>query len=62
MNVQAVERIDFEIDGEDKDNDLKFSVIVLTLTGWKHLKSVIIAFLESTKGFDNDGNQVTVNL
>lgn len=53
--------IDFEIDGEDEDNDMKMRMIGSTGAGLKQLKNARVAFLEFTKGFDNDGNRVTVN-
>eukprot|EP00571_Detonula_confervacea_P016517 CAMPEP_0172307890 /NCGR_PEP_ID=MMETSP1058-20130122/8654_1 /TAXON_ID=83371 /ORGANISM="Detonula confervacea, Strain CCMP 353" /LENGTH=280 /DNA_ID=CAMNT_0013020195 /DNA_START=73 /DNA_END=915 /DNA_ORIENTATION=- len=61
LDVQAMDRIDFEIDGEDEENDLKMRVIGSTLTGFKRLKTARVSHMEFTKGFDNDGNRVTVN-
>lgn len=61
MDVQSMDRIDFELDGEDEDNDLKLRLIGSTGAGLKQLKNSRVAFMEFTKGFDNDGNRVTVN-
>lgn len=62
MDVQAMDRIDFEIDGEDEENDLKFRLIGSSPTNVRQrLKSARVAFVEFTKGFHNDGNRVTVN-
>ncbi|KAL7535739.1 hypothetical protein ACHAXR_006698 [Thalassiosira sp. AJA248-18] len=61
IDVQAMDRVDFEIDGEDEDNDLKMRMIGSTGAGLKQLKTARVAFMEFTKGFDNDGNRVTVN-
>ena len=61
VDVQAMDLIDFEIDGEDEDNDMKMRMIGSAGAGFKQLKNARVAFLEFTKGFDNDGNRVTVN-
>eukprot|EP01082_Thalassiosira_pseudonana_P013769 g12139.t1 g12139 contig6:1296342-1297487(+) len=64
MDVQSMDRIDFEIDGEDEENDLKMrmSGSASKNVGGGILKnSARVAFVEFTKGFDNDGNRVTIN-
>ena len=71
MNVQRMDHINFELDGEDDDTDLKLRVIGTSGTGIDSgntdgiFKSFIsnsrLKHVELTKGFDNDGNRVTVN-
>jgi len=63
MDVQAMDTIDFELDGEDNENDLKMRVL-----GWATVAKGMgmksrgrVTFMEFTKGFDNDGNRITVN-
>ena len=63
MNVQRMDSIDFELDGEDEDTDLKMRLIGSTAMtgGLQQLKQSRVSHVEFTKGFDNDGNRVTVN-
>lgn len=70
MNVQRMDHINFELDGEDDDTDLKLRVIGTSGTGISSASSGIfksfisnsrLKHVELTKGFDNDGNRVTVN-
>eukprot|EP00804_Cyclotella_cryptica_P019716 CCRYP_016465-RA/>CCRYP_016465-RA protein AED:0.08 eAED:0.08 QI:87/1/1/1/1/1/3/207/283 len=63
MDVQSMDTIDFELDGEDNENDLKMRVL-----GWATAARGMgmkgggrLTFMEFTKGFDNDGNRITVN-
>mmetsp|Transcript_30316 Transcript_30316/g.64967 ORF Transcript_30316/g.64967 Transcript_30316/m.64967 type:complete len:285 (-) Transcript_30316:367-1221(-) len=69
MDVQAMDRIDFEIDGQDEETDLSLRVIgsananVLSSPSMPKGggRSARVSWLEFTKGFDNDGNRVTIN-
>ncbi|KAL9185960.1 hypothetical protein ACHAXT_003737 [Thalassiosira profunda] len=61
MDVQSMDRMDFEVDGEDEDLDLQLRMIGSAPTGVKGWQGARVAFVEGTKGFDNDGNRVTVN-
>ena len=56
-----MDRVDFEIDGEDEDTDMTFRMIGSASTRVKKLNSARVNFVEVSKGFDNDGNRVTVN-
>lgn len=53
--------MDFEVDGEDNDNDLRMRVVGWAPTDVKRLGRARAAFVELAKGFDNDGNRVTIN-
>jgi len=64
LDVQhGMDRVDFEVDGEDEENDLKARVLgsAAVPRGIRGLRSARVHHLEFTKGFDNDGNRVTVN-
>ena len=63
-----MDRIDFEIDGEDEENDLKMRILGTAFPTVKRNgrgggigRTAKVSFLEFTKGFDNDGNRVTIN-
>lgn len=72
MDFESPDRLDFEVDGEDGDNDLKMRIIG---SAWNPaaggggggrkgpIRTVAprVGFAEFTKGFDNGGNRVTVN-
>ena len=49
VDVQAMDLIDFEIDGEDEDNDMKMRMIGSAGAGLTQLKNARVAFLEFTK-------------
>ena len=65
-DVQAPDRVDFEIDGEVEGSDLtlralgSMSTAGLRSPGSRGARGRL-TFLECTKGFDNDGNRVTIN-
>ena len=62
MDVQSMDRVDFEVDGEDADNDVRFRLLGRGYArggGWR--SAARLGFAELTKGFDNDGNRVTIN-
>jgi len=62
MNVQRMDTLDFELDGEDEETDLQMRMIGSTSVDPKQtFKSSRVNFMEFTKGFDNDGNRVTIN-
>mmetsp|Transcript_12337 Transcript_12337/g.21393 ORF Transcript_12337/g.21393 Transcript_12337/m.21393 type:complete len:284 (+) Transcript_12337:30-881(+) len=63
MDVQNMDTIDYEINGEDEENDLKCRIIGSSPANVasKRVFQSRVAFMEFTKGFDNDGNRVTVN-
>jgi len=58
-----MDRVDFEIDGEDDENDIKMRVIGRAgMTSPSSLLSEsTVGHVEFTKGFENNGNRVTVN-
>ena len=63
-----MDRIDFEIDGEDEENDLKMRILGTAFPTVKRNgrgggigRTAKVSCLEFTKGFDNDGNRVTIN-
>ena len=68
-----MDRIDFEIDGEDDENDITMRVIgraggggggkggLLTSPTSSLLSGTTVGHVEFTKGFENNGNRVTVN-
>ena len=58
IDFQSMDRVDFEIDGEDDESDVKMRVIGRGMTS---LSGTTIGHVEFTKGFDNNGNRVTVN-
>ena len=62
MNVQRMDTLDFELDGEDEETDLQMRMIGSTSVDPKQtIQSSRVNFMEFTKGFDNDGNRVTIN-
>jgi len=57
-----MDQVDFEIDGADDDNDLTVKIFGSAAASLKRLvTSPRISHVEFTKGFDNDGNRITVN-
>lgn len=57
-----MDRVDFEIDGEDDETDIKMRVLGRAGTSSSFLLSgTSVGHVEFTKGFDNNGNRVTVN-
>ena len=64
-----MDRIDFEIDGQDEENDLTMRAIGSASHigkpngGGRGIfgNSARVSWVEFTKGFDNDGNRVTIN-
>ena len=62
MDVQRMDRVAFQIDAQDDDNDLKWTMFGSAAASVKRMfTSTRVSHLEFTKGFDNDGNRVTVN-
>mmetsp|Transcript_8642 Transcript_8642/g.13650 ORF Transcript_8642/g.13650 Transcript_8642/m.13650 type:complete len:287 (-) Transcript_8642:135-995(-) len=61
LDVQSMDRIDFQIDGDDDDSDLKLRIVGSAPTEARHIRRARVAFLEFTKGWENDGNRITVN-
>lgn len=63
VDFQSMDRVDFEIDGEDDENDIKMRVIGRAgMTSPSSLLSEsTVGHVEITKGFENNGNRVTVN-
>ena len=63
VDFQSMDRVDFEIDGEDDENDIKMRVIGRAgMTSPSSLLSEsTVGHVEFTKGFENNGNRVTVN-
>jgi len=62
LDVQRFDQLDLEIDGEIEENDVKFRIIGRSpVSGIKQLGAARVGFVEVTKGFDNDGNRITVN-
>ena len=54
MNVQRMDTLDFELDGEDEETDLQMRMIGSTSIDPKQtIQSSRINFMEFTKGFDN---------
>ena len=53
MNVQRMDSIDFELDGEDENTDLKMRLIGSTAVtgGLQQLKQSRVSHVEFTKGF-----------
>mmetsp|Transcript_16208 Transcript_16208/g.37049 ORF Transcript_16208/g.37049 Transcript_16208/m.37049 type:complete len:277 (-) Transcript_16208:28-858(-) len=61
MDVQRPTRLDFELTGEDAESDVQFRLLGRAPTQFKRLSQARVGFVEVKKGFDNDGNRVTVN-
>jgi hypothetical protein len=63
MDVQSMDTIDFELDAEDEDNDVKMRVMgwATAAKGRGVKNGGRVTFMEFTKGFDNDENRITVN-
>ena len=62
VDFQSMDRVDFEIDGEDDETDIKMRVLGRAGTSSSFLLSgTSVGHVEFTKGFDNNGNRVTVN-
>jgi len=63
VDVQLMERVDFEIDAEDENNDLTVRVVgsARSTGGFSGCGLPRPSFIEFTKSFENDGNRVTVN-
>ncbi len=55
-----MDRVDFEIDGEDDETDIKMRLLGRAGTS-SLLSGTSVGHVEFTKGFDNNGNRVTVN-
>jgi hypothetical protein len=60
VDFQSMDRVDFEIDGEDDETDIKMRVLGRAGTS-SLLSGTSVGHVEFTKGFDNNGNRVTVN-
>ncbi|KAL7494666.1 hypothetical protein ACHAWT_003388 [Skeletonema menzelii] len=62
MDVQRMDRVAFQIDAADNDNDLKLTMFGSAAASLKRFAtSPRVSHIEFTKGFDNDGNRITVN-
>lgn len=62
MDVQRMDTVDFQIDAADDDNDLKLTMVGSAAASLKRFAtSPRVSHIEITKGFDNDGNRITVN-
>lgn len=63
MDVQSMDTIDFELDGEDEETDVKVRMLgwATNAKGMGMRSGGRVTFMEFTKGFDNDGNRITVN-
>ena len=60
VDFQSMDRVDFEIDGEDDETDIKMRLLGRAGTS-SLLSGTSVGHVEFTKGFDNNGNRVTVN-
>ncbi|KAL7456442.1 hypothetical protein ACHAWC_007939 [Mediolabrus comicus] len=63
MDVQRMDTVEFQVDAADDDNDLKLTMFGSAAANFKRLVrgDVGVSHVEFTKGFDNDGNRITVN-
>ncbi len=62
MDVQRMDRVAFKVDAADEENDLKLTMLGSAAASLKRLAtSPRVSHLEFTKGFDNDGNRITIN-